>query len=569
MGRVVVFKRVSKGLFVFSVTLGILGIDTLSASQFNVARVPLPPTRSIDPQSVGPQPSSPTLGGSQAVPSGLQACKGSDVRKWDNCIGTFQIDNLGEYQGEIRNHRPEGAGVFKALDGSVYQGEFQNGIPSGKGRYTSAKGAVYIGDFAQGVASGEGNEQSADGVAYTGTYLNGVRDGKGKIKFPDGREYEGDFKSDRIEGYGIFTFPNGNSYTGVFLNDEPTDRGIFRYSNGDRYVGAYKDFKPTGQGVLTFAAGHKLIGSFVDGAPKGAGVLYASNGELIFEGDLTGFDTVETIRLVHEAKSSGSHALSGTISNDNMVAAKSSAISTAQAPVSSLPSPASAAGGAPLKTAVEQNTVVVNNIAVSPLDSTKAEGAVAPVPLRADTTPAMAGSQNSDLPTATARPDASELPLQSGATLAKRTEGPVTTADPVQIGAETALSAPENPTQAIAASAPLQCKRGGDLLVSFITCSVKIPQAEIDDIRFSDPVCRSGADYLAEFDGSRNAPWYDVFRLLKAYFYLGPFDFRGVHRYRDDVHFLVAGCNTASAFTLRINGSEWTWPVSGEPIRAP
>jgi hypothetical protein len=540
---------------------GCLVLASLTMSVLPALSVPLPPTRPAE-MSSGQDGNGLTIDGNPPITrdaTPLPLCKGSDNRKWDNCVGTFTIDNLGEYSGEIRERKPNGTGVFRALDGSLYQGEFQNGVPSGKGRFTSSKGALYIGEFADGVANGEGSEKASDGTRYSGQYTNGVREGKGQLNYPDGRRYEGDFKADRFEGYGEFNFPNGDSYTGVFYNGEPTDRGIFRYANGDRYVGGFKDFQPSGPGVLTFVSGVKFIGGFIEGNPKGPGVLYDINGELVFEGEFSGFASIEKALADYQTKQKFERAVV------NIVSPAPSALES---------NPSLQAGVAPLEKgvaaeapALEQsekdikassNELVVNTISIAPLKAeTEADAITSPQPLIPDIDPVR---KTTDM---TAIPDQSvAVTIDSSALLTKaQSETP---GSPLDLPRNTIPSEETAVVKEAASAPPLRCKRSGDLIVAFISCEVLSAQIEIDHITFPKTNCRSGQDYLADYDRDRKASWYDVIRLFKAYFYYRPFDYRGIHRYRDEVHFLVSRCARAGDFKIRIADVEWTWPENGE-----
>ena len=437
--------------------------------------IPVPPSRSDEPV-IDVSPSTP-----------YTLCKGSEMRTWDKCIGTTQLGDLGEYSGEFRKGHPEGSGRFNGRDGSVFLGEFRNGAPSGKGKFTSAKGNIYLGSFANGVADGEGRETTPDGMIYVGTYVKGVREGQGRLDYPDGRHFIGEFKADHINGYGTYSFPNGDEYTGVVEQDALTDRGIYRFANGDRYVGPYSNFKPTGQGVYTFASGMKWIGEFRNGIPFGKGMLDDSNGELIFEGDVRGFESITQARASYEEKKQSAAKASLAAASSTSASSPASGIDTSK--------PQSASGATPQ-----------SNLKSDPFE-TMADVSVAP---------------------------------KSEAVLLQ--QDPVTPSD----------------------QPPLKCHRAGDVLVLFISCDVVVPQAIIDDITFSDHACLSGKDYLAVYDQARSAPWSDMFNHARAYFYFRPFDYRGAHRYREKIYFLVSGCKNTSDFVVLVNQQEWVWTLASD-----
>lgn len=526
--------------FVLSLGIGIAsGLPAFAQSLFEPP-VPLPPSRGVD----NPSPSAESLSSSDRdFAQSLPACPNAEPQKWNNCVGSLQVGNQGRYSGEFKNGRPDGSGVFTSRDGSVYQGEFQSGIPSGKGKFSSPNGNIYIGEFANGVANGEGTEQVADGSSYIGSFANGVRDGKGKLTFPDGRTYEGEFKADKFEGNGTFGFADGNSYTGVFSNNEPTERGIFRFVNGDRYVGEYKNFIPHGQGVLTFASGRKYIGVFVEGAPIGFGAFYDDNGALIHEGEFNGFASLEDALTRYAAKSK-----SGVASQP------APSISTNEKTDQQQPPP-------PQQTVINADPGSTQSDVTSQVD-TSSDGTAS---LAKDASkPVISGGSGAPAP---------DLSSQASPMLGTAGQNSVHSQQKMagaSSAGDAAAQSPDPTSQTTSGATqsgnpPLGCKRSGDLLVSFIVCSVEATQIEIDDIRFPNSTCQSGRDYLKEYDRARSVAWFNIVTLFKAYFYFRPFDYRGAHRFRDKVYFLVRNCSGAADFTIRINNEDWTWPKDGQP----
>jgi len=440
-----------------------------------------------------------------STPSPVPLCKGSDPKKWDRCIGNLPISNLGDYTGEFRKGRPDGAGRFVGRDGSLYQGDFKLGVPSGKGRFTSPNGTVYLGEFSDGVANGQGRETAADGTTYIGAYINGAREGQGSLNIPGVRRFEGEFKADRIDGYGTYTFPNGDFYTGVVTNDSMSEQGIYQFSNGDRYVGTYKDFKPSGHGVLTTKSGLKWVGEFTSGIPDGFGSLYDANGELIAEKIFRGVAELQTAKTEFDNKKSQAAATPksspATITQQSDIAQSASV----QAP-----------NGVPLQTDQKENQDLK--------------------------TPQPNGGEHQNSVTL---PDSGRAnPIPSGTPLP----------EPVQVS--NGGTGDQNK--------PLSCQRGGDILISYVVCDVLIPQADITAIRYHNDTCRSGADYLAEYDAVATKPWTDLYSHIKAHYYFRPFDYRGIHRFRDKVYFLAERCKSVPAFTITINKQEWDWPLHGD-----
>ena len=120
--------------------------------------------------------------------------------------------------------------IKKEYDDGRYEGEMKNGKMEGKGIY-------YLNN----------------GDRYEGEFKNELREGKGIYYYNDGDRYEGEFKNDKREGKGIFYYNNGHRYEGDWRNDKMEGKGIYYYKNGNREMGDYLNGKEIGKHVtLTF-----------------------------------------------------------------------------------------------------------------------------------------------------------------------------------------------------------------------------------------------------------------------------------------------------------------------------
>ena len=54
------------------------------------------------------------------------------------------------YEGEVKNGKANGVGIFTFSDGSIYEGKVKKNKIHGKGKYTDSKGNVYEGKFRYG-----------------------------------------------------------------------------------------------------------------------------------------------------------------------------------------------------------------------------------------------------------------------------------------------------------------------------------------------------------------------------------------------------------------------------------
>ena len=185
----------------------------------------------------------------------------------------------GRYEGQVRNGKRHGRGVFTWTSGNRYDGDWRNDKRTGRGVFTWSNGDRYDGDFVDGKKHGQGTYSWADGDRYQGEWRNGNRTGRGVFTWPDGERYEGDFVDGKITGRGIKAWPNGNRYEGQWLNDFMHGRGTLKWANGNRYEGDWRKGKRTGRGVFTWPDGERYEGDFVDGKRHGQGTYSYANGD--------------------------------------------------------------------------------------------------------------------------------------------------------------------------------------------------------------------------------------------------------------------------------------------------
>ncbi len=166
--------------------------------------------------------------------------------------GTLVYDNDDRYQGQMKNGRPNGRGVFLAVaDNRRYEGTFRNGEFHGRGTYTFANGDRYVGQFAGGQPHGIGKfaffKDGKTAYSYNGQFYLGVINGKGVVTNADGTTCNGTFFNNTLSGKGTCTFPKEStfqSYTGELYNGRPNGRGTVVYANGKRYTGEFREGKP-------------------------------------------------------------------------------------------------------------------------------------------------------------------------------------------------------------------------------------------------------------------------------------------------------------------------------------
>ena len=103
---------------------------------------------------------------------------GPCVNGYGHGSGVMQLFNgNGEpgtrYEGELREGRMNGRGIYVWKSGTRYDGELVDGNFQGQGTMTWANGDRYVGQWANDVAHGQGTKTIADGRTYTGQWTNG------------------------------------------------------------------------------------------------------------------------------------------------------------------------------------------------------------------------------------------------------------------------------------------------------------------------------------------------------------------------------------------------------------
>ncbi len=102
-----------------------------------------------------------------------------------------------DYEGSVRNGRPDGSGRLKLSSGQVYDGEWRDGQMSGKGTLRFANGDQYSGSFVASLPDGIGRYVAVDGTVFEGHFSKGMRDGAGTLTLPDGRAFRSQWLNDK------------------------------------------------------------------------------------------------------------------------------------------------------------------------------------------------------------------------------------------------------------------------------------------------------------------------------------------------------------------------------------
>ena len=121
-----------------------------------------------------------------------------------------------------------------------YEGEMKDGKPHGRGIYIWSSGNVYEGEWKEGDRDGKGTLNLTDGSFYEGEWKDNFMQGQGTKTWPNGQKYEGEWKEGEYYGQGTHTWSNGNVYEGEWKEGEKDGQGEHTWSNGGKYVGEWK-----------------------------------------------------------------------------------------------------------------------------------------------------------------------------------------------------------------------------------------------------------------------------------------------------------------------------------------
>ena len=127
-------------------------------------------------------------------------------------------DNVGKYEGEIENGKPNGQGTFTygKGKGDKYVGEFKGGYKNGQGTYTWSDGDKYVGKFKDDKPNGQGTYTWSDGDKYVGEFKDGKKHGQGTWTSTDGEKYSGEWKVGKKYGQGTLIYPEKDKFLGEF-----------------------------------------------------------------------------------------------------------------------------------------------------------------------------------------------------------------------------------------------------------------------------------------------------------------------------------------------------------------
>lgn len=140
----------------------------------------------------------------------------------------------GGYEGVLVKGVPNGPGFLLLDDDASLQGDFKDGKLEGKGVYTGPKGAKLNANFVAGVAGGVADYSTPLGDNYHGEWQGMAPHGQGKMSYGAGGSYEGGWAHGEFSGKGVITYPNGIQVTREFQPQPKPAQAVERPTYGIR-----------------------------------------------------------------------------------------------------------------------------------------------------------------------------------------------------------------------------------------------------------------------------------------------------------------------------------------------
>ena len=200
----------------------------------------------------------------------------------------YDENGLIAYEGGFTDGVRDGAGAAFEAGALIYEGQFSNGLYEGAGKLYDGGELVYSGYFANGLADGLGTAYVHGVKSYEGGFSDGMYDGDGIAYYEDGTpRYKGSFSKGLYDGDGTeYNADGGVTYRGSFEAGLYNGDGTVYLPGGDSIRSKFT--KGAGDGVIEWYKSGRVwySGGAADLTPDGFGTIYASNGKVIYAGEM-------------------------------------------------------------------------------------------------------------------------------------------------------------------------------------------------------------------------------------------------------------------------------------------
>ncbi|XP_061697615.1 alsin-like isoform X2 [Syngnathoides biaculeatus] len=234
-------------------------------------------------------------GGGQGSPPGITAISRTASYTFTG-DGRFKD---AQYTGSWLAGRVHGRGTMRWQDGRTYTGNFKNGLEDGYGECMIPdkllnKAGCYQGQWRDGKIHGFGIYRYATGEVYEGCFNEGQRHGygmlrSGKMDKTFSGVFIGQWLCDKRSGYGVYDdITRGEKYMGMWSDDERHGSAVVVTQYGVYFEGNFRESKMSGLGLLVSDDDTGFHGEFSeDWTVSGKGILSLANGDTL-EGHFSG-----------------------------------------------------------------------------------------------------------------------------------------------------------------------------------------------------------------------------------------------------------------------------------------
>lgn len=175
-------------------------------------------------------------GASQTYPSGYTIT----YTQYPSDHSSWSRENL--YRGEVSaDNKREGWGKVNYFGGDSYEGNWKNDKPEGLGLYIWKTAGRYLGEFSKGLPCGQGERVYSSGNYYKGAFVNGKKHGHGVMSFKNGDVYEGMWEEDDMNGQGKYSWATGDTFIGKFVKGTREGPGSLHLVTHEVIEGNWKD----------------------------------------------------------------------------------------------------------------------------------------------------------------------------------------------------------------------------------------------------------------------------------------------------------------------------------------